>query len=462
MAVDLKPGAVGEGFEGRALGAVHEWDDRNDLFTMDRYLDYSRWEGSEDGANMSLASPEKRYEIGPIRDQGSTPQCVGYGHRAILDAGPIINRPDGKFTPTYIWKESQKIDEFPGERNDQGTSNLAACKVLVREGMYKAYTWARRDQAYSDVINWLDQFGPVAVALPWYKENNTPDYMGKRGFLQPFGNVVGSHLMAIVGYSKWGTLLVQGSWGDKWGDEGMVYITEADFMRFAKHPWFSCSAPTEIARNNNPAPPKPKPKPSIPDPTDDVLWSPNRTKGAGGDKQTGVTEHYEAGYHSPSVAWLRNPASQASAHWAIRGDGYTVQLVPEQDDAWHAKGSGMSYFGIEHEGFGNPPPRGQKCMWKTAEHADKLRDDDLMLIRSANLNAYLIAKYPKIKANYERVKHDFTRPYRRDTDSTLAGHIQMAGNDHTDPHPGFPWKAFINAVDDFLAGRRTPHKGRFA
>lgn len=458
---DLKSGGVGTGFDGRALGAVPEWDVRNDLFTMDRFLDYSEWSGTDHGANMASRSAEKFHKIGKIRDQGSTPQCVGFGHRALLDAAPVVNTPDGKFTPTYIWKESQKIDEFPGERNDQGTSNLAACKLLTREGFYKGYAWARRQQAYMDIVNWIDQFGPVTIVVPWYRENNTPNYQGKRGFLQPFGTLVGSHLVTIFGYSKWGTLYVQNSWGKDYGDKGICYITEAALSKFAEHSWFSAAAPTEVVKGT-PKPPEPKPKSKIPDPTDAVNWSPNRTKGAGGDAQTMITIHYEAGYHSASVAWLRNPASRASAHWCIRGDGFTEQLVPEQDDAWHAKGSGMSAFGIEHEGFGNPPPRGQKCMWKTSEDSETLRDDDLMLIRSANLSAYLINKYPKIKANYERIKHDFTRPYRRDTASTIAGHIQMAGNDHTDPHPGFPWKAYIRAVDDFLEGRREPHKGRFA
>jgi N-acetyl-anhydromuramyl-L-alanine amidase AmpD len=89
---------------------------------------------------------------------------------------------------------------------------------------------------------------------------------------------------------------------------------------------------------------------SVPDPTDQILLSPNYTPGWPAGAPAGVTIHTEEGWHDPSVAWLRNPASSASAHFCIRRDGKIVQLLWERNRAWHAKSSGMYYFGIEHEG----------------------------------------------------------------------------------------------------------------
>ncbi len=183
---------------------------------------------------------------------------------------------------------------------------------------------------------------------------------------------------------------------------------------------------------------------AIPDPTDEILLSPNHTPGMPKGGWQGVTIHTEEGWHDPSVSWLRNPVSQASAHFCVRRDGRIVQLVWERDRAWHAKSSGMYHFGIEHEGgsgLGSVP-----ILWKTTPDADRLRDDDKMLIESARLTAYLCTKHGI------PVQHDFGLPVRRDTESHIAGHDQMFGNDHQDPGPKFPWKAYMNKVREFADG----------
>jgi N-acetylmuramoyl-L-alanine amidase len=180
---------------------------------------------------------------------------------------------------------------------------------------------------------------------------------------------------------------------------------------------------------------------SIPDPTDQILLSPNHTSGWPAGAPEGVTIHTEEGWHDPSVAWLRNPESFASAHFCIRRDGKIVQLVWERDRAWHARSSGMYYFGIEHEGgsgLGDIP-----ILWKTGRNADDLREDDHMLIQSARLVAYLCTKHAI------RIQHDFERPPVRDSVSHIAGHDQMMGNDHRDPGPEFPWRAYMRRVQRF-------------
>lgn len=477
---DLKPGGINEGFEGRALGAVHETDVRNDLFTMDRFLEYPGWAGTDHGASFAPAERPKSkiYSVGRIRDQGAVPMCVGMANRALLDAAPVKNTPDGKYIPQYIWKESQKVDEFPGELDSQGTSQLAAAKVLSREGFYTSYAWARKAQGYEDIVNWLAERGPVVLIVPWYSGMNTPD---SGGFIHPGGNLVGSHAQLVYGYSEWGTLYVQGSWGVNWGNRGTVYLAPDDFNRLFAHTWATACSPVEVVKGKPApkppkedekkpeAPPKPPVKPSkpsgvyLPDPTDNLKVSPNRYKGGGGNAMWGVTIHYEVGYHDASVAWLMNPLSQASAHWCIRRDGFIQQIVPETDRAWHGREAGMQAYGIEHEG--DKPGSDVGCFWTTPKDADKLRDDDRMLVASANLTAYLIHKYPNLRANYQKAKHDFSLRNgvpRRDTASTICGHDQLAGNDHTDPSTLFPWRGYIACVDDFLAGRWKGRKGPYA
>lgn len=66
--------------------------------------------------------------------------------------------------------------------------------------------------------------------------------------------------------------------------------------------------------------------------------------------------HETAGSYAGSVAWLENPAAQASAHLVIREDGgECTQLVHLAEKAWHAAAYNPRSIGVEHA---NTRPRG--------------------------------------------------------------------------------------------------------
>jgi hypothetical protein len=59
--------------------------------------------------------------------------------------------------------------------------------------------------------------------------------------------------------------------------------------------------------------------------------------------------HETAGPYAGSVAWLRNPRSDASAHLVIREDGGEAsQLVALREKAWHAAYYNPRSVGVEH------------------------------------------------------------------------------------------------------------------
>ena len=59
--------------------------------------------------------------------------------------------------------------------------------------------------------------------------------------------------------------------------------------------------------------------------------------------------HETAGSYAGSIAWLENPAAQASAHLVIREDGQEcTQLVPLAEKAWHAEAYNPRSVGVEH------------------------------------------------------------------------------------------------------------------
>ena len=69
---------------------------------------------------------------------------------------------------------------------------------------------------------------------------------------------------------------------------------------------------------------------------------------------THLVWHATAGHYAPSISWLCNPLSEASAHLVVREDGGEVtQLVHLAAEAWHA----FPYWnprtvGIEHASTG--------------------------------------------------------------------------------------------------------------
>ena len=69
--------------------------------------------------------------------------------------------------------------------------------------------------------------------------------------------------------------------------------------------------------------------------------------------------HSTIGGYAGSIAWLCNPAAQASAHLVIREDGGEAsQLVRLAEKAWHAVQANPYSVGVEHasmsQGFHGP------------------------------------------------------------------------------------------------------------
>lgn len=48
------------------------------------------------------------------------------------------------------------------------------------------------------------------------------------------------------------------------------------------------------------------------------------------------------------ISWFQDPASGVSAHYIVGRDGEVVQMVADQDVAWHAHGANADSIGIEH------------------------------------------------------------------------------------------------------------------
>lgn len=88
--------------------------------------------------------------------------------------------------------------------------------------------------------------------------------------------------------------------------------------------------------------------------------SPNYSKGRT-QKISKVVIHHTAGELAPSLAHLKNPASQVSAHYLMsRGGTVIYRLVAEKNTAWHARQANPFSIGIEHTSTAQKPFTGYK------------------------------------------------------------------------------------------------------
>lgn len=99
----------------------------------------------------------------------------------------------------------------------------------------------------------------------------------------------------------------------------------------------------------------------------EFIPSPNFWKGRNGYTPIAIVIHQTEGAFAGAVSWLTNKTSQVSAHYVIAKDGTVVQLVADENTAWHAgriynptwklpiENVNPNYYtiGIEHEILGS-------------------------------------------------------------------------------------------------------------
>ncbi|NKI40907.1 peptidoglycan-binding protein [Streptomyces physcomitrii] len=148
-----------------------------------------------------------------------------------------------------------------------------------------------------------------------------------------------------------------------------------------------------------------------------ALWVPASTSNYAAGRSAAIDTvviHVTQGSYAGTVSWFQNPEAQVSAHYVVRSsDGEITQMVRDGDTAWHARDANSHALGIEHEGFVDDPS------WFT----------DAMYRSSAALTKHLCDTHgiPKDRAH-------------------ILGHVEVPGNDHTDPGPHWNWDYYMQLV----------------
>ncbi|GAA0924598.1 N-acetylmuramoyl-L-alanine amidase [Nonomuraea longicatena] len=162
----------------------------------------------------------------------------------------------------------------------------------------------------------------------------------------------------------------------------------------------------------------------------DAIWKPalssnytvaNRPASAPINK---IIIHVAQGTYAGTISWFQDVRAKTSSHYVIRSsDGQITQMVREKDRAWHARNANTNSIGIEHEGYID------NAAWFT----------DQMYRSSAALVRNIADRYniPKTRAN-------------------ILGHVEVPGNDHTDPGPNWDWAKYMSYITGGASNPHTP------
>jgi hypothetical protein len=176
-----------------------------------------------------------------------------------------------------------------------------------------------------------------------------------------------------------------------------------------------------------------------------ILWDPSPNfNGRGGTPIDSIVIHTMEGSFSGGVSWMKNPASEVSAHFAISPSGEIRQLVALSNRAWHATYYNSRSIGIEMAGFAGDP-----ATWNATN-----------LARLEHLTAWLSQEYgvPPIRPGgtaYDYPNDTYDAP-------GIVAHAQIQPWNRSDPGPHFPWSSFIQHVQSMLNAPPTAGANSYA
>ncbi len=199
---------------GRTLDRVPQFDDRSWSYPIRELL----------GARKprSYTWPLKTWN-----DQGREGACVGFAWSHELAAAPV-KVPTDNDVGLRIYREAQKIDQWPGEAYS-GTSILAGAQVAKSLGYIPEYRWAFGAQ---DVIDTVGAYGPCVLGMNWYEGMFDT---GPSGYLSVSGRIAGGHAIVCLGVNlRMGYVTLHNSWGRGWGLDGRAFLSFADLARLLR------------------------------------------------------------------------------------------------------------------------------------------------------------------------------------------------------------------------------------
>lgn len=199
---------------------------------------------------ISAITPSVRYQrlrsytwkSGETLNQGTEGACVGFAWTHELAARPVaVAGLNEDFARNAIYHPAQKCDQYPGGSYPgampfvEGTSVLAAAKVVRAMGYIREYRWAFD---FWDLVAAVGYFGPAVFGCSWFAMMQSTD---QEGFISPRGSYRGEHCILFTAVKivkdknnniscDDSFFTFQNSWGVSWGKDGFGRLRFKDVM----------------------------------------------------------------------------------------------------------------------------------------------------------------------------------------------------------------------------------------
>jgi hypothetical protein len=200
---------------------------------------------------VAIPDFDYRPELGPLRNQGNTPRCVGYGHASQELWYERKHSISEILSGNYIYEGAKSIDGMPKEEGTYPRAAYAwqkdhgACEEkfynTTKEGNS---AWEHRIQGYASCGNDIGmalqaayQNGPVGTSIMVYDNITAAKSTGVVPMPTPRSKAIGGHRLVLAAYERdergYGFF---NSWGE-WGDGGTLWMAQdvADFCHIESH-----------------------------------------------------------------------------------------------------------------------------------------------------------------------------------------------------------------------------------
>lgn len=204
---------------------------------------------------------DQKWPLTVYLDQNGDGACAGFMAIYELDAEPVHIKGITDALGFQVYREAQKVDEWPGEAYE-GTSLNAVMKILEKMGYISGWNWCF---GINDYFKTMSNLGPVGLGIPWYDSMFTPTSEGRLTIsgVARSGHAIISHNLE---YNK-GRAWIRNQWnrkadgsGSHWGINGEAWFDLQDLDKILRQGGQAVFPKTRI--DTNPVTPKP-PEPTF-------------------------------------------------------------------------------------------------------------------------------------------------------------------------------------------------------
>ncbi len=213
----------------------------------------------------------------PVLNQGNTSACTGFALSNVVNY--LLRTRDAKapqVSPYMLYSMARRYDEFPGFKEDAGSSLRGAMKAWYKHGACRSALWKKLEmppapkkpeddwwldavqrplgayyrvdtRSITDMHVALNEVGVIYASAichgGWLKGVNAKSPKGGYWQIPHQANAPddGGHAFILVGYTCAGFIL-QNSWGTDWGTGGLAILTYEDWLENAMDCWVALAS----------------------------------------------------------------------------------------------------------------------------------------------------------------------------------------------------------------------------